>query len=144
MYYIYYGRLNGEIVYIGKGKGDRFRHLNSGMSSCYFANKAHFEGEVVDVEIVERFENNDDALSRESELIRELNPLWNYQLSKVKPLGHNPNKRIRKATGVQRVKLKNGYAWKAYIRIEGSKVHIGQFKTEKEAIDARKKFEESM
>ena len=39
-YYVYhaYG-LNGELLYVGKGSGDRYKHCNSGVSHCFELNR---------------------------------------------------------------------------------------------------------
>jgi hypothetical protein len=50
-YEVYIGRIDGVIKYIGSGRKGRHKHLNSGVSNVYEANKAHFSGGkmVVDV-----------------------------------------------------------------------------------------------
>ena len=43
-YYVYKATgLNNEILYIGKGSGDRYKHCNSGISSNFELNKYYFE-----------------------------------------------------------------------------------------------------
>ena len=53
-YYVYgaYG-IHGELLYIGYGKGDRYKHCNSGMSSNKGLNRYYFtngEGVCISVE----------------------------------------------------------------------------------------------
>ena len=55
-YYVYgaYG-LHGELLYIGYGKGDRYKHCNNGMSSNKGLNRYYFnngEGDCIRVEII--------------------------------------------------------------------------------------------
>ena len=79
-YYVYhaYG-LNGELLYVGKGTGGRLRHCNSGISSNFELNKYYFENgsDSVRVEIVKRFETNEEALSYERFCILTLKPRLN-------------------------------------------------------------------
>lgn len=42
VYYVYMWYYKNELVYVGKGKGSRWQHGNSGKSSCYELNKIHF------------------------------------------------------------------------------------------------------
>lgn len=64
-HYIYYVYYQGVVVYVGRGKGKRYMHPNSGKSSCRELNKLHFLGTVFEVEIVE------DSLSYEQSKISE-------------------------------------------------------------------------
>lgn len=100
----------------------------SGISSNYDANKVHFSGQVVDLEIVEYFECEDFAYKRETELIYELAPLWNYQIRGVQ---YMPNKRIKQ--------------WRAYSRHPETraKVHISYHMTEDEALSAVQEYEKA-
>ena len=79
-YYVYhaYG-LNGELLYVGKGTGGRLRHCNSGISSNFELNKYYFENgsDSIRVEIVKRFETNEEALSYERFCILTLKTLFN-------------------------------------------------------------------
>lgn len=140
-YYIYQGKLDGVIVYIGKGSGDRVKHLTSGISTCYDANKAHFEGKVVEVTILETIEIESDAYKRESELIKELQPSWNYQIRGVRasPLSEPKPYTSR---GVQYMPKKRIKQWRAYDRDEvtRNKIHIGYYLTEEEALIAIAKY----
>lgn len=57
-YYVYhaYG-LNGELLYVGKGSGDRYKHCNSGVSHCFELNRYFFEygADSIHVEIEKYF-----------------------------------------------------------------------------------------
>ncbi len=92
-YYVYKaiaerGEHKGKVVYIGKGKGLRLQHCLSGCSSSKEINKYFFlngEEESMSVHIMEYFETDLEALKRESELIKELRPIFN-KLEIVKPV----------------------------------------------------------
>ena len=52
-YYVYYAYgLHGELLYIGYGKGDRYKHCNNGMSSNKGLNRYYFnngEGDCIHI-----------------------------------------------------------------------------------------------
>ena len=48
-YYVYTGYSDGELVYIGRGSGNRKLHLNSGVSHVHKANKLHFLGKQIEI-----------------------------------------------------------------------------------------------
>ena len=80
-YYVYiaYG-VEEEVLYVGKGIGDRYKHCDSGISSNYLLNRHHFNssyngGMIVD--IVRTFDNDIDAIIYEKELIFKLDSLYN-------------------------------------------------------------------
>lgn len=73
---VYIGRLDNRVVYVGEGRKGRWKHLNSGMSNVYFANKAHFEGKEIEIEIIP-VDCKKAAQEMELKLILELQPLWN-------------------------------------------------------------------
>lgn len=79
--YVAYG-INGDVLYVGKGVGDRYKHCDSGISSNYLLNKHHFNSTYnggMTVDIVKTFDNDTDALIYEKELIFKLDPLYNKQ-----------------------------------------------------------------
>lgn len=78
---VYIGRVDGEIVYVGEGKFGRELHLNSGTSHLYEANKAHFKGKVIDIEIAAKDVTKLEAVSLEKGLITKYNPKWNTALT---------------------------------------------------------------
>lgn len=66
-HYIYYVYYSGRVVYVGRGKGRRYLHPNSGKSSCRELNRLHFEGVKFDVEIIE-----DDLSYEESKILEKV------------------------------------------------------------------------
>ena len=82
-YYVYgaYG-IHGELLYIGYGKGDRYKHCNNGKSSNKGLNRYYFlngEGDCIKVEKL--FENLsiDDATYLETLCINHLSPSFNVR-----------------------------------------------------------------
>lgn len=76
-YYIYVARQRGVVVYIGRGQGDRYKHIVSGMTKNYKANKAHFlEPDSVTVTIEWYFENESDVKEFEEHIkfLRSISP----------------------------------------------------------------------
>lgn len=57
MYYVYMAKLNDIPIYVGKGTKNRYRHCYRKFIGCT-------------VEILEYFENSDDAFKKEEELIK--------------------------------------------------------------------------
>lgn len=153
-WYVYEGKYNGKVVYIGKGKNTRFTHLNSGVSSCYYANKAHFEGGLVDVSIIEYFQSSEEALLYEKQLIIEIQPEWNIVFSTgqprskgVKAGGSIKGMKRRtdkskfmgvsyktKGSGGKRGEEKH---WRAKVTHNGRSIHIGYYAREIDAAIAR-------
>lgn len=79
-YYVYQAKgLNDVLLYIGKGKGDRLKHCNSGISHCYGLNEYHFKHgkNSMSVNILSYFYTEDDALKYEESCIKKLKPLFN-------------------------------------------------------------------
>lgn len=143
MYYVYVGRVAGEVVYIGKGKQTRYLHLNSGISSCYQANKCHFTGGLVDVDIIYRTESEEDALELESYLIFEAQPAWN--IVGTDSIAVRPNRRGKSYKkdnaksqyyGVKASKGQ-GKPWRSWVKIGRDSKHIASHNTELEAALAR-------
>lgn len=66
LYYVYIVYSEGNPVYVGKGKGGRFRHTISGKSSCLELNRDYFNGKYIEVLIVEDRLEEDAALSTEA------------------------------------------------------------------------------
>ena len=55
-YYVYIVLVDGELRYIGKGSGDRWKHSISGASSVPELNRDHFAGKYIEVRTLgERF-----------------------------------------------------------------------------------------
>lgn len=141
MSYVYAGEYEGQLVYIGKGKGTRFEHLNSGRSSCYEANRLHFSGGTLNVYKVADNLTDEDACELEQLLICEAQPAWN--VAGVKPIPRRPHIRDSKAPDATSkyygVSFKAG-RWLARCKMNGKSVHISSHGTEIEAAQARDKF----
>lgn len=80
-YYVYgaYG-IHGELLYIGYGKGDRYKHCNNGMSSNKGLNRYYFlngEGDCIRVEIIYEYLSKKEASGIEMNLIKQLKPICN-------------------------------------------------------------------
>lgn len=134
MRYIYVATVDGEIVYVGIGVKDRYKHLTSGISSCYPANERHFKG-LSEPEVIKVYHGTQEEVKYyERRLIEELEPTWNTI--------HNPRPRKRKYKfgkmegrefhGVYAYKHK----WKAWCSVNGKKKDIGYFPTSKLAARA--------
>ena len=78
VYFAYKG-LDSPILYVGKGKGDRYRHVNSGISTCKAANKHYFTYGEIHCLPEFNYLTNQEALDLEGSLIKELQPEWNIQ-----------------------------------------------------------------
>lgn len=80
-YYVYcaYG-INGEVLYVGKGSGDRYKHCNSGMSSNKRLNKYCFQNggdSSMTVKVIHSDLSDSEAKAKECECIKTLKPLFN-------------------------------------------------------------------
>ena len=69
-YYVYHAYSKfGELLYVGKGTGDRWKHCLSGASNNKNINRYYFmngENGSIEVRIVRYFDNSEDALHSES------------------------------------------------------------------------------
>lgn len=68
---------NGVCLYVGEGKEDRWKHIISGTSHVYEANKWHFLGRKIEVKILADNLLKRDAERIEKDKILELKPAWN-------------------------------------------------------------------
>lgn len=75
---VYIGHYEGEVVYVGEGVQGRHKHLNSGVSNVYEANRIHFLGGWIDTEVIP-VESKEEARTLELTLINEYHPRWNYK-----------------------------------------------------------------
>jgi len=68
-----------DVKYIGKGKGDRYKHILSGASGNYDANKAYHLGLTKDCQTYKLIEDVSDEYAQkvEKSLIYGLQPKWN-------------------------------------------------------------------
>ena len=81
-YYVYQVIVGVEVVYFGKGQGERYRHSTSGKSHNYNLNLAWFEHVLLGynapiVEIIKRFNLEEDALDYEMDKIITHLPKFN-------------------------------------------------------------------
>ena len=67
----------GEVVYIGKGQGDRLRHAFTGRSHSAELNRLHFQGVPLMAEALEVNLDNRQATIHEARLIEKHNPRFN-------------------------------------------------------------------
>lgn len=91
-FYVYFARgLEGEILYIGQGSGERYKHCLHGTSSNKALNRYFFQnGEdgCITVEIVEYFSSKEESLKYEELCITRLSPPFNRTFNKVNTLEH--------------------------------------------------------
>lgn len=76
-YEVYVCKNGSEVVYIGEGRFGRHKHCNSGTSHVYELNKLHFDGVVLEVDVVKVFETKVEAESLEKMLINKHQPIYN-------------------------------------------------------------------
>lgn len=78
---------NLNVKYVGKGKGDRYKHILSGTSNNYDANKAYHMGLTQDCEIFKLVEEVPDKFAQDLEkaLIYALKPEWNSDHVNILP-----------------------------------------------------------
>lgn len=68
-YYVYLVFVDGVAMYAGKGKGDRYKHPVSGISSCMELNRDFFQGKYIEVRFIERYKTEQEALQLEKHWI---------------------------------------------------------------------------
>lgn len=68
---------DGELVYIGSGKGDRYLHAASGKSHNYELNAMHFKGVDMFATFFIEGISKEDSMRFEAELIAFYNPVAN-------------------------------------------------------------------
>jgi hypothetical protein len=83
-WYVYAAYVEGVLRYVGKGKGNRYKHCNSGKSSCYRLNEDHFSGKSIVVEKIFEDLNEREAVEYESYILNEYKGkgLYNIQIGK--------------------------------------------------------------
>lgn len=79
--YLVIAKDSGEVLYVGKGKGRRVQHANSGMSHNYHLNRLHFEGKISHVKVFKDDLSEDEALDLERQLIEKHHPFCNTVLN---------------------------------------------------------------
>lgn len=76
-YYVYVVTLDNVVVYVGQGKGDRWRHCYSGQSNNRELNRLYFEKRAVFVEVVQQGLDRRQSVVLERELIARYQPYCN-------------------------------------------------------------------
>ncbi len=67
----------GVCLYVGEGKHDRYKHITSGVSHVYEANKWHFKNKFIEVKVIHNNLSKELAMKLECEEINRLKPVWN-------------------------------------------------------------------
>ena len=84
-YYIYAAYVDGVIRYIGKGKGSRYKHCNSGKSSCTELNRDFFLGSKIEIIKLKECLSEAEALELETaHIICNKDTLYNKQIGDLK------------------------------------------------------------
>lgn len=78
IYYVYVAKHENEILYIGKGKGNRYFHANNGKSHILELNRLFFSGVAVEVYLHAERLSSCDAEMIERQLIVAHSPKHNY------------------------------------------------------------------
>ena len=76
-YYVYVCRVDGEVAYVGYGRGGRFKHCTSGTSHNIELNKAVILGKVVTVDKHTEGLPESEARKLEKQLILQMKPAFN-------------------------------------------------------------------
>ena len=134
-YYVYHAYSKfGELLYVGKGTGDRWKHCLSGASNNKDINRYYFmngENGSIEVRIVRYFDNSEDALHSESCDIDTLKPAFNVvgnknfeeqDIEEVKRKLEIVEKEVKDA---RKVKLYAIYTSKKYLKIAEMACEIG-------------------
>lgn len=79
-YYVYFAICDSDVVYIGSGKGDRYKHVNSGTSSCWLLNKLYFQNKTIICVRVVKGLTKEDSMSIEQILVESIKPLGNKSI----------------------------------------------------------------
>lgn len=77
IYYVYIVYVDNIPRYVGKGKGDRWKHCTGGTSHCVELNRDFFLGKKMEVKFAQESMSEKDALSLEKSLIQSFNALYN-------------------------------------------------------------------
>lgn len=90
-YYVYACYVEGDLKYVGMGQGLRYRHCNSGSSSCAELNRDFYEGKNIEVKKLHISKTKQEAEQLEEDLIRDnFDNLYN-KLVKYIPPPSKPN-----------------------------------------------------
>jgi len=100
-HYVYIVLQESTIVYIGKGEGRRFEHVNSGKSHSRAINELQFKSELLGeppicINTLIYFSSKEEALLFEKQLIRYYRPICNIVYKVVKKFATVKTKRNKK------------------------------------------------
>lgn len=121
-YYVYaaYG-LDGELLYVGKGSGERYKHCNSGTSSNKNLNRYYFnngEGDCITTKVVKYFHTDEEALQYEKHLIETEKPMFNNEVERLSIKEMTQLKKLESGRKVNFRQLAENY-YEAKIRLKG-------------------------
>ena len=75
--YVYLAHSSGELVYVGRGSGNRYRHVFSGRSSSHQLNCLYHDGKPAEVSFHSKSLTYSESVELETKLILELKPKYN-------------------------------------------------------------------
>ena len=86
VYYVYVWYYEDDVIYVGKGKGARYKHGNSGCSGNFGLNQIYFtqDNSKMRCEFVKTNLSEKDALQYETLYIAKLKPSSNIFIDKIK------------------------------------------------------------
>lgn len=85
-YYVYACYVDDELKYVGMGQGLRYRHCNSGSSSCAELNRDFYEGKKIEVKKLHKNLTKAQADEIEEGLIRDnFDSLYNKVIKYIPP-----------------------------------------------------------
>ena len=121
-YYVYhaYG-VNNELLYVGKGSGERWKHCNSGVSSNKQLNRYYFqngEGDCIKTKIESYFDTEEEALHYEKSSIKVNKPMFNCEVDKYLRDELTPIQRLALGHKVNFRQLAEKY-YEAKVRLKG-------------------------
>jgi hypothetical protein len=76
-YYVYVAKVDGEVVYVGSGKGERYKHVTSGKSHSGGLNFINRQGIIPCVEIVSEGMTKVSSRAHEQDMIDTYKPAFN-------------------------------------------------------------------
>lgn len=98
-FYVYVCKVDGVAVYVGKGKGNRWKHCLSGKSHNRKLNEAVILGKDVSVELLKEGMSESEALSLENSIIAVFNTPFNVDKVAACAEGREIAKRMIAETG---------------------------------------------
>lgn len=86
-FYVYVAVSSGIVYYVGKGKGTRYKHVNSGQSGNKELNRLHFLGVKFEVYCLMDDLTEQESFILEASNIKRLKPLFNSTNPNVNNIG---------------------------------------------------------